>query len=334
MRIELEKINKSFGDHHVLKDLSFTVESGTAFGLLGRNGSGKTTTIRIIMDIFPADSGAVAINGESVRKYLGRIGYLPEERGLYPKRIILEQMVYLGELRGMKAADAKRRAVELLERLDAADYLKRRLDTLSKGNQQKIQLAIALITDPDILILDEPFSGLDPVNAGVLKNLVSEMVAAGKLVIFSSHQMASVEEFCDDICIIDHGEIVLTGNLKKIKRTYPRNRILIIPEDDDVQGFINRLKASGDIKNLASDIDYVKRGCAITLRDEAAKPRLYETISGMGLGIDSFQVMEPSLEDIFIEKCGDAPDEEKPEPPAPTMAGSLFSGMMKRRWGR
>ncbi|MDR1703560.1 MAG: ATP-binding cassette domain-containing protein [Clostridiales bacterium] len=317
MRIELDRINKSFGDNHVLKDLSFSAESGKAFGLLGRNGSGKTTTIRIIMEIFPMDSGTVTINGDKAKKYINKIGYLPEERGLYPKRPILEQMVYFGELRGMKAADAKRNAEILLKKLDAEEYLKRKLDTLSKGNQQKIQLAIALLTEPEILILDEPFSGLDPVNANVLKSLVSEMVAAGKLVIFSSHQMSNVEEFCDDICIINKGVNVLEGNLAKIKRAYPRNRILITPEDGDLEGFSKRIQASPELKALVTDVTAGKRGCVVTIKDEKDRAKLFAAVSSMGVGVDAFQVMEPTLEQIFIEKAGDAPDEEKPaEEPA------------------
>jgi len=281
-----------------LKDVGFSAKSGKAFGLLGRNGSGKTTTIRIIMGIFPQDSGRVSINGGNFKDNMTRIGYLPEERGLYPKRVIIDQMVYFGELRGMKPADARKSAERLLEKLEATEYLKRKLDTLSKGNQQKIQLAIALITDPDILILDEPFSGLDPVNAAVLKTVVSEMVQAGKLVIFCSHQMASVEELCDDICIINKGQIVLSGELNKIKKTYPRNRILITPEATD------KLKSSPEIKALTSEIVTAKNGNVATLKNEADKSKLFSAVSGLGINIDTFKVMEPTLEEIFIERAG------------------------------
>jgi ABC-2 type transport system ATP-binding protein len=328
MRIELDRINKSFGDNHVLKDLSFSAESGKAFGLLGRNGSGKTTTIRIIMEIFPMDSGTVTINGDRAKHFINKIGYLPEERGLYPKRPILEQMIYFGELRGMKAADAKRNAEKLLKKLNAEEYLKRKLDTLSKGNQQKIQLAIALITEPEILILDEPFSGLDPVNANTLKSLVSEMVTAGKLVIFSSHQMSNVEEFCDDICIINKGVSVLEGNLAKIKRAYPRNRILITPENGDLEGFSKRVREAGEIKGIIDGDRIHKRGCAATQNNQHDRSKLLNAVSAMGTGLDSFQVMEPTLEQIFIEKAGDAPDEEKPaDEPVSSGRPGLFGGL-------
>lgn len=304
MELVLDKINKSFGSNHVLKDLGFTARSGSAFGLLGRNGSGKTTTIRIIMDIFPQDSGTVSIDGKSMSKFDGKIGYLPEERGLYPKRVILEQMVYIGELRGMKASDAKKRAEMLLEKLDAGEYLKKKLDTLSKGNQQKIQLAIALINNPDILILDEPFSGLDPVNAKVLKDLVSEMVREGKMVLFSSHQMGNVEEFCDDVCIINKGEIVLEGNLKKIKKSYPRNRVLVTPENDDLQAFARRIENEPSLKGVVTGAALDRRGCIVTLKNPDDKRRLFSAFDTMGIEMDSFRILEPSLEEIFLEKAG------------------------------
>jgi len=301
MRLELDKINKTFGTNHVLRDVSFKAESGRALGLLGRNGSGKTTTIRIIMDLFPQDSGTVTVEGKAAAKFAERIGYLPEERGLYPKRIIADQMCYIGELRGMKHSEARKSAVKLLERLDAGKYFRRRLDTLSKGNQQKIQLAIALINDPDIIILDEPFSGLDPVNARILKELVEELVKNGKMVIFSSHQMGYVEEFCNDICLIENGGNILSGNMRQIKKGYPRNRVLIVPEDDrigeleryisELPGFDGRTERNGC-------------GCVVTLNAENDKNALFESVVKSGFGIDSFSIIEPSLEEIFIEKAG------------------------------
>lgn len=306
MRLELVNINKSFGNNHVLKDLSFCAQSGSAFGLLGRNGSGKTTTIRIIMDIFSADSGEVLIDGAPINTSKLKIGYLPEERGLYPKHVIADQMVYFGQLRGMKAGDAKKNAEALLEKLEATEYLKKKLDTLSKGNQQKIQLAIALLNDPDIIILDEPFSGLDPVNAKLLKDLVSELVKKGKTVIFSSHQMSNVEEFCDDICIINFGESVLTGNLKSIKKQYPRNRVLIVPENEVTNELLNMLNNNTTLKRLITDCSIHKNGCLVTLAEADGKPLLLNEISKSSISIDSFYVVEPTLEEIFIEKAGGA----------------------------
>jgi len=317
MHLSVNRINKSFGDKHVLKDLEFEVNGG-AFGLLGRNGSGKTTTIRIIMDVFPPDSGAVLLDGKPMSKFTGRVGYLPEERGLYPKRPIQEQMGYIGALRGMKAADAKKRGLTLLEKLGAEEYYKRKLDTLSKGNQQKIQLAIALINDPELIILDEPFSGLDPVNAKVLKDLVSELVREGRTVLFSSHQMASVEEFCDDLCIINSGEIVLSGNLRQIKKTYPRNRVLLVPQDENFTAMAESIRANAALASMVASAEASAQGCVVTLHQENDKAALLRTVTEAGhVDLDVFRVMEPSLEEIFVEKCGTTPVEEEPEEEKP-----------------
>ena len=302
MQLVVDKINKSFGKNHVLRDLSFTAETGAAFGLLGRNGSGKTTTIRIIMDLFGADSGTVKIDGQPNSGFTSRIGYLPEERGLYPKRIIQDQMVYIGELRGMKTADAKRRAALLLEKFGIGEYLHRKLDTLSKGNQQKIQLAIAMISDPDIIILDEPFSGLDPVNAKLLKDAVSESVKSGKLVIFSSHQMGYVEEFCDHIGILNDGKIVLSGSLRQIKKSYPRNRVMVRPETDNVQDFARSLRENGAIAAMSNEISVAGHDCILRLKDTVGKKDLFQLVSQYP--IDLFSVLEPTLEEIFVEKVG------------------------------
>ena len=303
MRLTVDTLNKSFGDKHVLKDLSFETKGG-AFGLLGRNGSGKTTTIRIIMDIFPADSGGVLFDGKPLRDFKGRIGYLPEERGLYPKRPIMEQMAYIGALRGMKVADAKKRGLALLERLGAEEHYKKKLDTLSKGNQQKIQLAIALINDPELVILDEPFSGLDPVNARTLKEMVTELAAEGRTIIFSSHQMASVEEFCSELCIINQGQSVMSGNLQQIKKSYPRNRILLVPQDEDSEALRRVVLDKAELRGLTDKVEVNLQGCVVTLHRPEDKGRLLQVVVDAGRGIDVFKVMEPSLEEIFVEKCG------------------------------
>ena len=190
MILELRNIDKSFGEKEVLKGVSFTAEGGKAFGLLGRNGAGKTTSIRILMNVFPANSGEVLIDREPIDYDKIGIGYLPEERGLYPKKLIIDQLVYFAELKGMSAKDAVKAVDYWLGRLGMSEYRNKRLDTLSKGNQQKIQLITALAHDPDIVILDEPFSGLDPVNAMLLKDVVKEQISKGKIVLFSSHQMS------------------------------------------------------------------------------------------------------------------------------------------------
>lgn len=307
--ITVSNITKEFGATRALDDLSFSVNNGVAFGLLGRNGAGKTTTIRIIMNIFQADKGEVLINGVSSKKSNFKIGYLPEERGLYPKRTIKEQMLYIGKLRGMTRGQALQSAKIKLEELEATEYLDRKLDSLSKGNQQKIQLAIALINDPDIVILDEPFSGLDPVNAQLLKNIVRKEVDRGKTVIFSSHQMSQVEEFCDDICLINKGKVVLDGKLDAIKRSYPRTNIFMEfadlggeYEDAKYVQLDNRIQLNLGLTKKS----IVKDGKTVTvhLTSPGQRAELFNVLQSINMIPSKFNVIEPSLEDIFVEKVG------------------------------
>ena len=227
MELQVQDLHKSFDGREVLHGISFSIASGKALGLLGRNGAGKSTTIRILMDVFKADCGAMSMDGKVFHAKDYNIGYLPEERGLYPKKKISEQLIYLATLRGLSRTAAKTNFKKWMKRLGITEYENRVLDTLSKGNQQKVQLAQTLMCDPDIVILDEPFSGLDPVNSQILKEVVQEQIQLGKLVIFSSHQMNYVEEFCEDIVILHHGDVVLQGNLKQIKKEYGKNRIVL-----------------------------------------------------------------------------------------------------------
>ena len=303
MVLEVQDIYKNFGEKEVLKGVGFHAASGGALGLLGRNGAGKTTTIRIIMGIFRQDAGEVLIDGVPNEDTDVKIGYMPEERGLYPKKNILEQMVYLGELRGLTAKQAKKRSEYLLERLEATEYINAKLETLSKGNQQKIQLAIAIIHNPDVVILDEPFSGLDPVNSAILKQMLDELVTAGKVVLFSSHQMHYVEEFCKHICIIDKGVIVCDGDIKEIKKTYPRNRIFIAP-DVGADLFIKDVQAAGG--GFIASAEEKNGGVVVTLKNDGDRKDLLKLLAQKGCAPDTFSVIEPSLTDIFVEKAGDA----------------------------
>ena len=293
MILELKNIDKSFGEKEVLKGVSFTAEGGKAFGLLGRNGAGKTTSIRILMNVFPANSGEVLIDGKLIDYDKIGIGYLPEERGLYPKKLIIDQLVYFAELKGMSAKDAVKAVDYWLGRLGMSEYRNKRLDTLSKGNQQKIQLITALAHDPDIVILDEPFSGLDPVNAMLLKDVVKEQIAKGKIVLFSSHQMSYIEEFCDSIAIIKAGKVALSGDLREIKRTYPRDKLIV------------NTQASEKVKEALGDICTEREDGALLIRlaspddKQAMMKRLVE-----GFDIDEVKVFEPSLNDIFVEYAG------------------------------
>ena len=301
MELQVNKICKSFGEKQVLKDISFTVKSGEAFGYLGRNGAGKTTSIRILTDIFRADSGEILLDGKPIDRKKVRMGYLPEERGLYPKTKVGEQMIYIAELRGMNRNAAKKSAQALLEKLEATEYWDKKLETLSKGNQQKIQLAIAVLHDPDIVILDEPFSGLDPVNASMLRQLVSEQVQKGKLVMFSSHEMSYVEQFCEHICIINKGVVVLNGGIKEIKRSYPRNKIGITPEGDTLS-FVNGVSAAWN--GIVSTSSVKGEDIEVILKDAADKSKLLQILASQPIGVDSVRVLEPSLEEIFVEKAG------------------------------
>ena len=296
MILTINNVTKSFGDKSVLKGISFSAESGKAVGILGRNGAGKTTLIRIIMNVFGADSGSVTLDGNPINTKNVRIGYLPEERGLYPKKKIMEQLVYFAELQNVDKKVAVQNAETLLRRLGIEEYKNRRLDTLSKGNQQKVQLVATLIANPDIIILDEPFSGLDPVNASLLKDLVKELISNGKLVLFSSHQMNYIEEFCDEILILNGGKIVLSGGIKEIKRSYARNIIEIKTDDiKTITDFLNNGNFDF-IKRVTCD----KEKITITLIDDSYKDKLMETISQFGNLIDGFSVKEPTLNEIFV----------------------------------
>ena len=299
MVLELKNIEKSFGEKKVLTGVSFKAEGGKAFGLLGRNGAGKTTSIRILMDVFPANSGEVLINGQPIDYNKIGIGYLPEERGLYPKKIIIDQLTYFAELKGMSHKDAIKEIDYWLGRLGMMEYRNKRLDTLSKGNQQKIQLITALAHNPDIIILDEPFSGLDPVNAMLLKDVVKEQIAKGKIVLFSSHQMSYIEEFCDSIAILNNGVVALHGDLHDIKRDYPRDRLVVRTEyPEKIRedfGTACRVMDNGDLMIQLTSADEKK----------AVMIRLVENYD-----IDEVKVFEPSLNDIFVEYAGDAAKED------------------------
>lgn len=304
MRLEVKDIHKSFGEKEILKGISFSVESGRALGLLGRNGAGKTTTIRTLMDVFHANSGEILLDGKTFNPRKVQIGYLPEERGLYPKREVLEQMVYLARLRGIGRKQAQENAKKWLARLEVAQYEKVLLETLSKGNQQKVQLASTLVCDPDIVILDEPFSGLDPVNSQILQEVVKELIADGKIVIFSSHQMSYVEEFCEDIVMINHGEVVLDGNLSEIKKEYGKNQLVI----SAVNQSLDELKTllTSQFSDLVEVTGRTKNDLIVKLISEAGRMQLLQRLSAIDtLEIEHFETYKPSLNDIFVAKVGE-----------------------------
>ena len=298
MILELKNIEKSFGEKKVLTGVSFKAEGGKAFGLLGRNGAGKTTSIRILMDVFPANSGEVLIDGQPIDYNKIGIGYLPEERGLYPKKIIIDQLTYFAELKGMSRKAAIQSIDYWLDRLGMTEYRNKRLDTLSTGNQQKIQLITALAHDPDIVILDEPFSGLDPVNAMLLKDVVKEQIAKGKIVLFSSHQMSYIEEFCDSIAILKNGVVALHGDLHDIKRDYLRDRLVVRTEKPEA------ILADFGTACTVTEDGALRIQLASADEKKAVMTRLVENYD-----IDEVKVFEPSLNDIFVEYAGDGAKE-------------------------
>lgn len=294
MTLELRNIEKSFGSKQVLQGITLTAEGGQAFGLLGRNGAGKTTTIRILMDVFPPNRGEILLDGKPIDYRKVSLGYLPEERGLYPKKSIGQQLVYFAQLKGMTRRDATTAVRRWLERLGMEEYENKRLDTLSKGNQQKIQLITALAHNPDIIVLDEPFSGLDPVNAGLLKDVVKEQIQKGKIVLFSSHQMNYIEEFCQNIAILNQGKIAISGNLEQIKRSYPRDRLTIhSPQYREI------------LSHLGTRCKLVQPGELLLHLDSPDQKQAVMGNLVSHYDIDRVQVYEPSLNDIFVEYAGD-----------------------------
>ena len=295
MILEVKDINKNFGEKSVLKGISFSAQSGEALGLLGRNGAGKTTTIRIIMQLFPPNSGEVLVDGKPLSIREINVGYMPEERGLYPKKKIMEQLIYFAELKGVPKDVAIERANKLLNRLQMTEYKDAKLETLSKGNQQKIQLVTTLISNPDIVILDEPFSGLDPVNAMLLKDVVRELIADGKIVIFSSHQMNYIEEFCNNIVIINGGQIAVSGAIKDIKRSYTKNLVLVESDDNEA---VKTVLASIDFVKDATQID---SGIKVELLDGHDIKNLMSELSKLDVLVSGISLYEPSLSEIFVD---------------------------------
>ncbi len=293
----LKDVSKTFGGKTVVDKISLTLDKPGVYGLLGTNGAGKTTTIRMLLGIITKDSGEITWNDQPVDRKTVNFGYLPEERGVYPKVKIFDQLMYFAELKGMEKADAAASIQKWAKRLKVEDYMPMLAEKLSKGNQQKIQFMTAVIHDPDLVVLDEPFSGLDPVNTDLLKNIIIDLVKNGKFVIMSAHQMATIEEFCTDILIMNKGKTVLKGNLKAIKSTYPANRAEV---DVDV-----------DIKNYIQDANLEiehERNHQYTLKvqDEQNARKLLQKLVEAKINVNRFEILKPTLNDIFIEKVGAA----------------------------
>lgn len=300
MELEVKNITKSFNEKEVLKGISFSAASGSALGLLGRNGAGKTTTIRIIMQLFAPNTGEVLLDGKPLDIRNVNIGYMPEERGLYPKKKILEQLIYFAELKGVSRSVAKERAKKLLVRLGMEEYENAKLTTLSKGNQQKIQLIATLICDPDIVILDEPFSGLDPVNAMLLKDVVRELIADNKIVLFSSHQMNYIEEFCNEVVILNKGTIAVKGKIKDIKHSYTRNKLSVHTSDAE------SAKAVLNGAETVLSIEDTPYGLLVELAHEDDKNALIKLLIDSDVKFDGVINYEPTMSEIFVDYTEDS----------------------------
>ena len=296
MGLHIANVNKSFGGKKVVNNLSFSIDQPGVFGLLGTNGAGKTTTIRMILGILQKDNGRVDWDQKAVMRENVRFGYLPEERGIYPKAKVSEQLHYFARLRGMSHKEAKASMEYWLERLKATEYTHVVAEQLSKGNQQKIQLISSIIHDPKLLILDEPFSGLDPINTDLFKSVIKELLEKGKYIIMSSHQMSAVEEYCREILILDKGETILNGNLKEIKHGYGRTNLLIDCEGDLIQ--------SAQEEGIV-DFTATASGFELKISTDVQAYNLLDRIMKSGMRLNKFEIREPSLHEIFVELVGE-----------------------------
>lgn len=324
MSLEVKNLKKSYGDKVVVDNLSFEMKQPGVYALLGTNGAGKTTSIRMMLNMLSRDGGEVLWNGSPLDTDTCNVGYLAEERGLYPKYSLMDQLIYFAGLRGVSKAEAKERIKYWAKRLEAEEYLypntntadepesldnkkKRRpvqrkkakaklADQLSKGNQQKIQFMIALISDPELIILDEPLSGLDPVNTDLFKGIIREQIAAGKYLIMSSHQMSTVEEFCTDITIMNKSKTVLQGNLNDIKKSYGRVN-LHLKTEQEARSIIEN---SGALVLTEKEREY-----QIKVTGEEQANQLLSSLINSGITVITFDLREPSLHEIFVEKVGE-----------------------------
>ena len=295
MGLKLENVSKKFVGKQAVDSISFEVDKPGVFGLLGTNGAGKTTTIRMLLGIIKKDTGNITWNDKPVERKNVNFGYLPEERGVYPKTKIYDQLMYFAKLKGMKNSDADTAIKKWSKVLKVEEYLQMPAEKLSKGNQQKIQFMTSIIHDPELIVLDEPFSGLDPVNTEILKNVIIDLVSQGKYIIMSSHQMASIEEFCTDILILNKGKTVLKGNLKEIKDTYKANR-LEISANKNIDKFIEEFNMN---------IEFSKNNeYSIKIDSEEKAHQLLEKLVSNNIEINKFEIKKPTLNDIFIEKVG------------------------------
>ena len=299
--VRVDHVTKRFAGHTAVNNLNLEVPAGGIFGLLGPNGAGKSTSIRMMMNIITPDEGSVTLFGVAGtgRDLAHKVGYLPEERGLYPKMKVLDQLIFLGEIRNLRRQEARRRALNWLERLGLSDWNLHKVQDLSKGMQQKVQFISALIHEPDLVILDEPFSGLDPVNSKVMKDVVVEIARSGRTVLFSTHQMDQAEKMCDRVAIIARGEKVLDGTLSEIKAAGGKRNIALAFYRDAAQAS----RVLND-RRLVERVEDNGATAEAQLATGSGPDELLRALVESGAGISRFEVIEPSLEAIFINKVG------------------------------
>ena len=296
MGLKVQNVSKTFGEKIAVDNISFEMDKPGVFGLLGTNGAGKSTTIRMILGIIKKDKGNITWNEKEVERKYVNFGYLPEERGIYPKIKIYDQLMYLAKLKGMKKKEAEESMNFWLKRLEVEEYKNMTTEKLSKGNQQKIQFITSVIHNPELLVIDEPFSGLDPINTELLKSAILELVQKGTYIIMSSHQMASIEEFCTDILILNKGKTVLQGNLKDIKDTYKANKLELITKVN-VEKQINELGLT-ILRQLDNHYE-------VQINDENQAQALLKKLVVENIEVEKMEIKKPSLNDIFIEKVGE-----------------------------
>ncbi|MBP5606592.1 MAG: ATP-binding cassette domain-containing protein [Ruminiclostridium sp.] len=300
MSLTVEHLSKKFGEKVAVEDLSFEINKPGVFALLGTNGAGKSTSIRMILGMLSKDSGTVNWDGKPLDVLAERVGYLAEERGLYPKYNIVEQMYYFASIKGMKKKEATPAIDYLFSRLKIDEYRKKKAEQLSKGNQQKVQLAAALLANPKIRVLDETLSGLDPVNADLFKSIIREERDNGKFIIMSSHQMETIEEFCEDLVLLNRGKVVMQGNLNEIKRERGRENLTV--------------KADKPFGDIAAEcgltiVEETPNGSSFKVANENDAGRMLKEMIDKGINVIKFDLREPSLHELFVEKCGGDSDE-------------------------
>ena len=296
MGLVIENVSKTFVDKKAVDDISFRIEKPGVFALLGTNGAGKTTTIRMMLGILKKDTGTISWNGKSVDRKNVNFGYLPEERGIYPKTRIVDQLEYFAKLKGMTKQEAQKNIDYWLDKLKMTEYKYQTAEKLSKGNQQKIQFITAVMHNPELIVLDEPFSGLDPVNTELLKNIILELVKEDKYIVMSSHQMNSVEEFCEDVVILNKGKTVLKGNLNEIKDSYPVKKIEI-----DTKADITKILQDNNLEIENKE----GRKYILSINNEKQAQTLLNDLVRNDIVVEKFELLKPTLHEIFIEKVGE-----------------------------